>query len=418
GPRPQPDPRRDGDPANRVGPDGLDPLARRRPARSGRLRPRGGHRRLRPAAAVRRLRAPPGADPPRLLQTRPRRAGRQDLRASAPAGRPPGDPGAPLPARRGDPVRRLPRRLVQALAARGEPARRRVHPLLWRPLHGRERGHPLRTAPAGDLAEPRGRLLDGRHGQGRGRRGRLGGARRARDRRGRADHVHEFGGGAEGVLRAQRRDRLHLLERRPRLRLGVRAGREAVLLPRRAPRPQHRGQEGHPGRQDGRLGPVPAPRRQHPRAAARRDRDPLEGVLLGPRPLLGRADRAGPRRAPGRPRDRPPRVPPRGRPGRRQRRVDRVHPRRDPRRAGRHHLGGRDGDQHGQAAQRRAARQGDRLPRPGRLPLLDDVPRPPRLHPLGAGAPGRGRGRQPDLRRPDGRPRRAGRPRPDAGGPL
>ena len=48
-------------------------------------------------------------------------------------------------------------------------------------------------------------------------------------------------------------------------------------------------------RQDGRLGSVPAARRQYARSATKRDGHPLEGLLLGPRPLLGRADRSSPR---------------------------------------------------------------------------------------------------------------------------
>src|SRR3712207_8590282 len=47
-----------------------------------------------------------------------------------------------------------------------------------------------------------------------------------------------------------------------------------------------------------------------------------------------------------------------------------------------HDVGGRDGDQLGQAARRRAVGQARLLPRPGDLPLLDDVPRPPGLRPL------------------------------------
>ena len=81
---------------------------------------------------------------------------------------------------------------------------------------------------------------------------------------------------------------------------------------------------------------------------------------------------------------------------------------------GRHDLGGRHRDQPGQPPRRRAARQARLLPRPGHLPLLDDVPRPPRLRPLDAGAPGARRGRQPDHRRPRHRARRAGRARPHA----
>ncbi len=84
------------------------------------------------------------------------------------------------------------------------------------------------------------------------------------------------------------------------VRLGLRARREAPLLPRPAPRPQHRPQEGHPARRDGRLGLHAAlrlARRQHPRAARAREGHPLEGPLLGAPALLGRADREGARRS-------------------------------------------------------------------------------------------------------------------------
>ena len=129
----------------------------------------------------------------------------------------------------------------------------------------------------------------------------------------RPDHLHELGGQPQGLLRAQWRHRLHLLERRSGLRLGVRARRQDPLLPGRAPRPQHRRQTRHPGRPDGRLGSVPAARRQHAGGAARGDGDPLEGLLLGPRPIFGRADRRRPHRLPRRQRDRPPGVPVGGR---------------------------------------------------------------------------------------------------------
>ena len=53
-------------------------------------------------------------------------------------------PRPPLPARRGHPVRRRHRRLVQARPRGRGPARRGVHRVLRRALHGRERRHPHR----------------------------------------------------------------------------------------------------------------------------------------------------------------------------------------------------------------------------------------------------------------------------------
>ena len=89
---------------------------------TGRLRAGGVRRRLRSAAPLRRGRTPAGADSPRILQDGRPRAGRADLGAEAAAGRGSGDPRTPLPARRGHPVRRLPGRLLQALAAGGRRA--------------------------------------------------------------------------------------------------------------------------------------------------------------------------------------------------------------------------------------------------------------------------------------------------------
>ena len=54
----------------------------------------------------------------------------------------------PLPARRGHPVRRRDRRLVQARPRGRRPAGRRVHRLLRRALHGRERRHPHQPTPS------------------------------------------------------------------------------------------------------------------------------------------------------------------------------------------------------------------------------------------------------------------------------
>ena len=167
-------------------------------------------------------------------------------------------------------------------------------------------------------------------------------------------------------------------------------GREGALPPRPAPRPQHRGAEDGPHpRRLRRLGPAPPERRPHHRAAARREDDPLEGPLLGARPLLRggrrRAARDHPRRAdPG-----APRVQARGRAQGRPGRLDGVHHQDHRGGAGRLELGDRHRAQPGQAARGRPPGQADHLPRQDRLLLLDDEPdRPPALR-VGAGVAGR-----------------------------
>ena len=136
--------------------------------------------------------------------------------------------------------------------------------LLRRALHGRKRRHPHRPEAAGDPAESRSRLLDGRHGQHRRRRGVLDRAGRRSGSTGivpitymnSAASLKAFCGRNGGIVCTSSNAAV-------RLRLGVRARRKDSLLPRRASRPQHRRQEAHPARQDGRLGPVPAAWRQH-----------------------------------------------------------------------------------------------------------------------------------------------------------
>ena len=65
-------------------------------------------------------------------------------RGAGGAGRPARHPRPSLPARRGDPVRRLHRRLVQAVARDRQAPAGRVHRVLRRALHGRERRRPRR----------------------------------------------------------------------------------------------------------------------------------------------------------------------------------------------------------------------------------------------------------------------------------
>ena len=117
----------------------------------------------------------PLAEAPHILHAdEPRGARRQDRRSAKSPGTAPGRAGAPLPARRDHQVRRSPGGLLQAVPARRLPGGSRVHNLLRRPLHGRDRRHPERSAPERHTAQPDGRLLDGRHGADRRRHGLLG----------------------------------------------------------------------------------------------------------------------------------------------------------------------------------------------------------------------------------------------------
>ena len=123
--------------------------------------------------------------------------------------------------------------------------------------------------------------------------------------------------------------------------------------------------------------PLPARRRPHRRGAPEGPDDPLEGPLLGARPLLRGRRRRAARQAPRHQRARPPRVQARGRAQGRPGRLDRVHHQDDRGRRARHGLGDRHRAQPGQAPRRRPPRQDDRLPRPQRLLLLDDEPHRP-----------------------------------------
>ena len=87
------------------------------------------------------------------------------------------------------------------------------------------------------------------HGRGRRRR-----QRRPRD-------LHELRGRHQGVLRPQRRRGLHLVQRRGRAGVGVRAEarRQGAVPPRPAPRPQHRrAQDGPVARRLRGVEPAPA----------------------------------------------------------------------------------------------------------------------------------------------------------------
>ena len=170
-------------------------------------------------AEHRRAPAAPGAIPPSVGR-RARRAHRQrqgDARRAVRHPRP------SLPARRGHQVRRLHRRFPQALA-RGRLAHEgRLHRVLRRALHGRERRHSSRAAPEGRAARPGRRLLDGRHGGAGSARDLLardGAAGRphrrvgsGRPRRRHPGHLHQLVGGYQSLRRRPRRHRLHLDQR-------------------------------------------------------------------------------------------------------------------------------------------------------------------------------------------------------------
>ena len=176
-----------------------------------------------------------------------------------------GDSRSPLPARRDHPLGRLPGRLLQALAAGRRAPGGGLHRLLRRALHGGERRHPGRRSPARDPAQPGRRLLHGRHGRRSPGPLLLEAARRGagpRGGRGHPRHLHELLGGPQGLLRRAGRRGVHVVERGPRAGMGLRARRAGALLPRRAPRAQHRGQARHPRRRDGAVGSAPSPRRQ------------------------------------------------------------------------------------------------------------------------------------------------------------
>ena len=195
-------------------------------------------------------------------------------------------PRPPLSARRGDQVRRLHRRLVEAVEAHQPAPGRRVHHLLRRPLHGRERGHPGRAAPAGDPARPGRRLLDGRHGRARAARD---GVEGSRSRRRRLDgdprHLHQLRGQHQSVRRRARRRRLHVRQRQGDARVGVGPRREDHLPARSAPRPQHRLQDGRAARRDAGVGSARAVRRPRRRDDQEGAHAAVEGPLLGPHAL-------------------------------------------------------------------------------------------------------------------------------------
>ncbi len=121
-------------------------------------------------------------------------------------------------------------------------------------------------------------LLDGRHGRHRRGRGGVGDPGRGhRPRPGGPGHLHELVGLAQGLRGPPRRRGLHLLQRPGRADLGPRprrprapAGRPGPLLPRPAPRAQHRLRARLRRRRHGGLEPPARPRRPRRRAPSSR----------------------------------------------------------------------------------------------------------------------------------------------------
>ena len=178
-----------------------------------------------------------------------RRDARADRRRARRARRPPGDPRPPLPARRGDPLRRLHRRLVQAareIAKHPTPTSSSSAACTSWPraptccalphqqviLPDLAAGCSMADMVAADQLETCWAEL-----------AQMGVA---------ADvvpgHLHQLGGGHQGVRRRARRHRLHLVERRGDARVGMGAEREDPLPARSASRPQHRLEDGRAAR--------------------------------------------------------------------------------------------------------------------------------------------------------------------------
>ena len=251
-------------------------------------------------AEHRRAPAAPGALPPPVR----RRDGRAHRGGEGDARRPRRHPRPSLSARRGHQVRRLHRRLAEARARRGQPRQGRVHRLLRRALHGRERRHPARAAPESRPAGSRRRLLDGRHGRARSARDLLARAERdgrrhravRRPRRRDPGHLHQLVGGDQSVRRRARRHRLHVDERRGGDDVGVGARREAADAARPASRPQHRATRWACRSTRWSCGiPNEIVRRARRRSRSKqREADPVEGALLGPHALHRAADRRVP----------------------------------------------------------------------------------------------------------------------------
>jgi quinolinate synthase len=100
-------------------------------------------------------------------------------------------------------------------------------------------------------------------------------------RKGDAGHLHQLRRRPQGLLRRARRHRLHLVERAQNPRMVLRPAREGAVLPRPAPGPLVRLQDGHPARRDGDLEPRPGTGRPHARADREGEDHPLARLLFG-----------------------------------------------------------------------------------------------------------------------------------------
>ena len=235
-------------------------------------------------------------------------------------------------------------------------------------------------------------------------------ARRRRPRAGHPGHLHELLGGAQGLRRRARRHRLHVVERRARCWSGRSSAASACCsspTSTSAATPRRpwacRSSRCRCGTRASRSAATTS-------RAARRPRDPVARLLLGAPALHRRPDREGPRRAPRRAGHRAPGVPDGGRGRRRRGRLDRLHPKAIA--AATEPTTFAIGTEINlvQAARRREPAAHDLLPRPGGLPLLDDVPHPPRLPRLGARGARRRRGASTASRWPRTSPTRPGSP--------
>ena len=109
-----------------------------------------------------------------------------------------------------------------------------------------------------------------------------------------AGHLHELHRGHQGPVRAQRRGRLHLIQRRRGPEVGLRAGQAGVISARPAPGTQHGAEDGRAAGRDGGLEPIPQHGRQHAGATAPGEDGAVAGALLGTHTLHCQAGRAGP----------------------------------------------------------------------------------------------------------------------------